>query len=258
MLGGALGCISYFMRRRFVESSAFSTIAQRGQQEKIPILTLISHYKTNLLLGVMVLMPVLVSVCLLFFFTPGYLTRMLGYSAEHVAFSNALNMLLGIPVCIGMGWLADHYNRYWLMGIASGIVAVCAWPVFAWYATGQADLLIIALVGAFMWGSVEGIAILLVVSSFPITLRYTGMACSYNICATVFAGMGTVIGLWLIRVTGDLAAPAYYLMLSGVLGSLGAFVMARYDKRHDQKQDKKAEAMIDHRASALEVKTFPT
>ncbi|AMO56965.1 hypothetical protein GZ77_01485 [Endozoicomonas montiporae] len=76
-----------------------------------------------------------------------------------------------------------------------------------------------------MWGSVEGIAILLVVSSFPVAVRFTGLACSYNICATLFAGMGTMIGLWLIRVTGDLASPGYYLAISGLTGAVGAYCL---------------------------------
>lgn len=226
LLGGSLGGVSYLMRRRFVESSEFTAIVARGQQERIPFLAMLARYKVDLVLGIMVLMPVLVSVCLLFFFTPGYLTRMLGYSGDEVAYANSLSMLLGIPVCIAVGWLADRYDRYRIMMVAALLVALCAWPVFSWYASGEACLFVVSIAAALMWGSVEGIAILLVVSSFPTALRYTGMACSYNICATVFAGMGTVIGLWLVRMTDNMAAPAYYLIASGLAGALAACLMS--------------------------------
>ncbi|MET4693989.1 MFS transporter [Endozoicomonas lisbonensis] len=227
LLGGSLGGVSYVIRRRFVESSVFTAVVERGQRERIPFMTLLTHYKAELLLGILVLMPVLASVCMLFFFTPGYLTRMLGYSAEAVAYANSLNMFLGLPVCIVVGWLGDRYNRYWIMTGAGLLVAIAAWPVFSWYAGGEANLLVAAVVGALMWGSVEGIAILLVVSSFPVALRYTGMACSYNICATLFAGMGTMVGFWLIRLTGNMASPGYYLVISGLAGAIGAYLLGQ-------------------------------
>ena len=111
-------------------------------------------------------MPVLVSVCLLILFIPGYLTRLLGYPATAVSLTNALCMFAGIPLCLLMGWLADHYDLRLLLGGASAIIAAGAWPLFQSYASGSANLMVMAIAGAVMWGCIEGITLLLVTSCF--------------------------------------------------------------------------------------------
>ncbi|MGI9277356.1 MAG: MFS transporter [Endozoicomonas sp.] len=226
ILGGSLGIVSYLVRRNFAESEAFKDIIARGRQEKVPFLTLVRGYKKELLTGLLVVMPVLVSVCLLILFIPGYLTRLLGYPAAAVSLTNALCMFAGIPLCLLMGWLADHFDRRLLLGGASAIIAAGAWPLFQVYASGSANLMVLAIAGAVMWGLAEGITLLLVTSLFPTHLRYTGMACTYNLGATVFAGFGPVIAMWLIQVTGLQAAPAFYLMISGFAGMLAACLLS--------------------------------
>ncbi|MDF3086788.1 MFS transporter, partial [Burkholderia sola] len=51
----------------------------------------------------------------------------------------------------------------------------------------------------------------------PTETRATGMAISYNIGVTLFGGFAPLIVASLIHQTGNLASPALYLMLVGVL-----------------------------------------
>ncbi|WP_062269592.1 MFS transporter [Endozoicomonas arenosclerae] len=232
LLGGSLGAISYVIRRRFAEPRVFSDLVAQGGVEKLPLLTLLRSYKSQILTGLLLVMPVLVSVTVLVLFIPGYLTRLLDYPARDVAFANGLSMFAGVPVCLLIGWLADKMDRRYLMLGSSLMIAVAAWPLFFWYASGEANLLITALVGAVLWGSIEGISLLLVVSSFPIGIRYTGMASVYNIGAMIFAGFGPVIAMGLIQVSEHQAAPAFYLMVSGLAGCLGALLLAPEQRRN--------------------------
>jgi MFS family permease len=212
ILGGSLGVVSYVIRRQFAEPAAFLHLVQRGETEKVPVMAMLAYYKREILVGLLLVMPVLVSVTVLVLFIPGYLTRLLDYPAQSVALANGLSMFAGVPICILMGWLSDRYDRRLLMAGASLLIALCAWPLFLWYASGEANLLLTALVGAVLWGSIEGIALLLVVSSFPTAIRYTGMASVYNLGATVFAGFGPIIAMGLISVFESESAPAFYLI----------------------------------------------
>jgi MHS family proline/betaine transporter-like MFS transporter len=50
------------------------------------------------------------------------------------------------------------------------------------------------------------------VSLFPARLRYSAIALGYNISLAVFGGTAPLVATWLIHRTGDLAAPAWYLI----------------------------------------------
>ncbi|MGI9279571.1 MAG: MFS transporter [Endozoicomonas sp.] len=232
ILGGSLGAVSYVIRRRFAEPEVFRQLVARGGVEKVPVITMLKTYKAQILTGLLLVMPVLVSVTVLVLFIPGYLTRLLDYPAREVAMANGLSMFAGVPVCLLVGWLADRVDRRYLMLGPSLLIAVTAWPLFYWYASGEANLLVTALMGAVLWGSIEGISLLLVVSAFPIGIRFTGMASVYNIGAMFFAGFGPVISMGLIRVTEMQAAPAFYLMVSGLAGCLGALLISPEQRRN--------------------------
>lgn len=231
ILGGSLGAVSYVVRRRFVEPEAFRLLLIQGEVEKVPVLTLLKHYKSQIFTGLLLVMPVLVAVTVLVLFIPGYLTRLLDYPAREVALANGLSMFAGVPLCLLMGWLADRVDRRYLMLSASLLIVVMAWPLFDWYASGDANLLVTALIGAILWGSIDGISLLLLVSAFPTGIRFTGMACVYNIAAMIFAGFGPVISMGLIRLTHLQAAPAFYLMISGLAGCLGAMLISPEQRR---------------------------
>ncbi|WP_252180453.1 MFS transporter [Endozoicomonas sp. 4G] len=232
LLGGSLGAVSYIVRRRFVEPEAFRVLVARGEVEKLPLRTLLTQYRSQIFTGLLLVMPVLIAVTVLVLFIPGYLTRLLDYSAREVALANGLSMFAGVPVCLLMGWLSDRLDRRYLMLGSSFLIFVTAWPLFHWYASGNANLLVTALTGAILWGSIDGISLLLLVSAFPTGIRFTGMACVYNVAATVFAGFGPVISMGLIRVTQLQAAPALYLMIGGLAGCLGALLISSEQRRN--------------------------
>jgi len=52
---------------------------------------------------------------------------------------------------------------------------------------------------------------------FPVSVRSTGMAISYNIGVTVFGGFAPLTVTWLIATTGSKLVPAYYIIAAGVL-----------------------------------------
>ena len=48
---------------------------------------------------------------------------------------------------------------------------------------------------------------------FPARLRYSAMAIGYNITLALFGGTAPLVATWLIKTTGNLAAPAWYLVV---------------------------------------------
>jgi hypothetical protein len=60
---------------------------------------------------------------------------------------------------------------------------------------------------------------------FPIAVRSTGLALSYNTAVMVFGGFAQLIVTWLIQVTGTPLAPSFYVIFGAMLGFLGALAM---------------------------------
>jgi MHS family proline/betaine transporter-like MFS transporter len=61
---------------------------------------------------------------------------------------------------------------------------------------------------------------------FPARVRTTGLSVSYAFGVAIFGGLAPFIGTWLILATGSKLAPAFYLILAGII-SLVALVFAR-------------------------------
>ncbi|MRI32278.1 MFS transporter [Endozoicomonas sp. OPT23] len=227
ILGGSLGICSYIIRRRFQESEVFLAMAYRKEQSKVPALTLLQKYRKQLLIGILLITPVAVSMPLLFLFTPGYLTKLLDYSAFDVAVSGGVGVFFSSLIFVAVGLLADKLPAGRVMLFASLLVVFSGWLIFPAYVTGHASLLLMMLFSALVMGGVVGVAPLLLSRLFPVSVRYSGIALSYNISFAVFGGLAPIIAMALIKLNGNLAAPAWYLTISGCLGILAVLLAGR-------------------------------
>ncbi|WP_241969455.1 hypothetical protein [Legionella sainthelensi] len=57
----------------------------------------------------------------------------------------------------------------------------------------------------------------LLVELFPVSIRYTGIAISYNLAFAFFGGLTPFIVTYLIETYNNNLAPSFYLILSAVL-----------------------------------------
>lgn len=55
------------------------------------------------------------------------------------------------------------------------------------------------------------------VELFPTSVRFTGVALSYNLSAAIFGGTAPVMGMMLTKYLNDIYAPSYYLIILMVL-----------------------------------------
>ena len=60
---------------------------------------------------------------------------------------------------------------------------------------------------------------------FPTRVRNTSLALSYNFAVAIFGGFGQFIVQWLIQTTGDVLAPAYYVLAAAVVGTIAVWFL---------------------------------
>ena len=130
-----------------------------------------------------------------------------------------------IPVA---GWGADRvgYRRVLLgAGVVYAAAVVPAFRVIDTGAVGSvaATILALAVVHAFSNGPIPAA----LTDLLPTHLRYSGIALSYNLAFAIFGGTAPLVATWLIKSTGNLAAPAWYIAAAALATTAVTFAATR-------------------------------
>ena len=223
-LGGGLGIFSYTIRRHINESAIFLQLSNVSQRQKVPIFELTRNYKRSIFIGILLIIPATSCMSILFFFSQSYLTQLLHYESSDVTSAFTLGITGSIVTSILTGLLADknrdnHYTIK-LMDFACLIIVPSSLVIFYLYTTQQ-WLYIACLLGGITYGPISVLAAILLSTTFPTNIRYSGVAISYNVSLAIFGGLAPIIAMLLIKITNDSNAPAYYLVICALLGLVG-------------------------------------
>jgi MHS family proline/betaine transporter-like MFS transporter len=67
-------------------------------------------------------------------------------------------------------------------------------------------------------GMALGLQGAMLVEIFPLRTRVTSMSIAYSVTLAAAGGTAPLVSAWLIEVLGQPLAPAYYVMLHGIIG----------------------------------------
>ena len=130
--------------------------------------------------------------------------------------------LLGIPVTVLAGWLSDRYGRRPLNIWGNLLFLVLIYPTFAWIsASGSVFAFITCMI---YLNAIAGIATgsfyASLAESLPQSIRGTGFGMTYSLAIAAFGGTTQLVVTWLIHVTGNPVAPAWYLTGAVAIGQV--------------------------------------
>jgi MHS family citrate/tricarballylate:H+ symporter-like MFS transporter len=140
--------------------------------------------------------------------------------------ASVVGLGLGIAGTLLGGWLADRIGREPLMIWPQLTCLVLTYPVFLWIVRdpGPASLLggfgLLSLILSLTAGPV----VATLTEGLPQAIRGGVFATIYAVAIAVFGGTAQLIITWLIHVSGDPLAPAWYLLGAGTIG-LVALIM---------------------------------
>jgi MFS transporter, MHS family, proline/betaine transporter len=204
-------------------SPVFQRRQEFGDGKNTPVVSVITSMPTKVLcvFGV-IFLPSVQSV--IFIWLPTYLSHMVRPPIDHALLINTLCMCVHIALFPVGGWLSDSFGRKSIF-IASGIgTLILAYPLFLWMDQGIVLAAVVSqLVFAVLLGVAWGALPALMVEMFPTSMRVSGIGLAYNGGMASVYGTAPWIATWLINTTGgDLAAPAYYVMLMALLSLIAA------------------------------------
>ena len=157
-------------------------------------------------------------------------------SALHTGFNQAL--LIAVISNVGFaltiipsGILSDRIGRRTVMIIATALLLILALPLLKLLQAESSTLAvkaIVVLIAGGLVGMLAGPGPAMLSEMFPTRVRYTGLGLAYSLSNAIFSGCAGLIITGLIKQTGNLDIPAYYVMATAVV-SIFALMTLRKD-----------------------------
>jgi MHS family citrate/tricarballylate:H+ symporter-like MFS transporter len=88
-------------------------------------------------------------------------------------------------------------------------------------------MVLIELWLSFLYGSYNSATIVALTEIIPVQVRTTGFSLAYSLATALFGGLTPLLCTWLIEVSGDKAAPGYWMAGAGAMSLLATFLVYR-------------------------------
>ena len=130
------------------------------------------------------------------------------------------------------GWLSDRVGRRRLMLVLNAAIVILIVPVFRLMLHGTPQQFVVGqILLAIPIGMALGLQGAMVVEIFPLRTRVTSMSIAYSVTLALAGGTAPLVSAWIIEKFGQPLAPAYYLMLHGLIGLALMWPMAETNNR---------------------------
>jgi MFS family permease len=221
-LGLLIVPVGLYIRRRLPE-----TLAAPGSRGSKDVLGLLWHqHRRLLLLAVLIIMCLTVTAYLTTYMTTYALTA-LGMPAANAMFATVATGVFMAAGALWGGHLSDRFGSTPVMIVPRIALTIAVYPAFLLLVnvpTTSILVLVTALVTTL--GALSAAAATsALAAAFPSEVRSSGIAISYAISVSVFGGTTQFIIAWLIGVTGDRLAPAYYLIATSFISLWAMFYL---------------------------------
>ncbi|HVE21212.1 MAG TPA: MFS transporter [Acidocella sp.] len=220
LIGALVGPFGFYIRYRLAESPEFQHLQDATPDlVKAPVRTVLSRFGVPLVCAFGLVIVGTANTYVWNNYLPVYVVRELHLPLWEDLFGVVLTSALDIFICMLGGWLADRVGAYRMFFCLTAVTALVSYPLFAYVLAGPSftRLLEAQLVALTLFGLLAGLAPGMLASLFPVSVRSTGMAISYNVVVTIFGGFSPLTITWMIHATGSDLIPALYLIAAAFL-----------------------------------------
>jgi MFS family permease len=219
LLGALIGPFGFYVRHKIAESPEFQQMRRKSHVVRTPVREVLRNHWLPIIsaIGLTIIGTSLTYIWNTYL--PTYVVKQLHLPLWQGLFGVAITSAIGIFACVFGGWLADRYGAYRTFFLFTVISALISYPFFAYVlaAPSFGRLFLAQFVVLLVFGLLQGSGPGLLAGLFPVEVRSTGMAISYNVGVTVFGGFAPLTVTWLIGLTGSKLVPAFYIIAAAVL-----------------------------------------
>ena len=147
-----------------------------------------------------------------------------------------------VTLCVGItnfiwlpvgGALSDRIGRRPILIAITVLAILTAYPLLWWLATAPSfqRLLLVLLLFSFYFGMYNGAMVVTLTEVMPPAERVVGFSLAFSLATAVFGGMTPAVSTYLIEVTGDRAAPGYWMSLAAACSLAATLLLLRRERR---------------------------
>lgn len=228
LLALPLGLVALWLRLRLEETPSFQRVEEAedttAQANTVETGTVVTVTKPSawevtkaIVLGICRLMGWSAAGYTFLVVIPSYLQSSLNATFQQALVATVLANVGFAATIIPAGALSDRVGRRPVMLVGTALIVVLAWPLLNLLQDTGVSLTakgIGVLIAGAVVGLIAGPGPAMLSEMFPTTVRYTGLGLAYSLSNAVFSGSAGLIITALIKSTGDLDIPAYYVMVT--------------------------------------------
>ncbi|MBO1325485.1 MFS transporter [Acetobacter sp. TBRC 12305] len=223
LLASMMGVIALYIRMNVDETPVFRHMQEEKSHKPTrqnPMWDIFKGEWPNLLRSAGLVATFNVTYYIVLGYTPTYLANIAGYSqtfCSNLSLAISLCLLVFIPV---FGWMGDYISRKTMLLAGCLFIGGGALPAFLAFQAHSSVLVISACMAVLITGMLcfHGTMPATLPSLFGSAVRYTCLAVSYNVSASLLGGTAPLVNTWLIARTQDALVPAWYLVVCAVIG----------------------------------------
>lgn len=186
----------------------------------------VAHHRGMIVLAVLVIIGGTVSTYLGNYMTTYAIVTLKMAPVNAMAATVVVGLSTLVFSVIG-GWMSDRYGRRHVMFWPCAAAAVLTVPAFLLLVANPTPPTLIAVSGflAALTAITGGAALVAIPELLPRSIRATGMAITYAVGVALFGGTTQFSVTWLIQVTHNPVAPAWYVAGASVITALAILAM---------------------------------
>ncbi len=208
-----IGMIAFYIKKYVHESPVYLEAKKSGTLSKEPVRDVIRYHKKPLLIAIGIYLTVTVPFYTLSAYFNTFLQNHLNFTLEETMKINGIAMIFFILTIPISGYLSDKIGRKKVLAFAAIALAIVVYPVFCLVSSGSQELATYGqIIFAIVVGCYVGPTPATLVELFPTSVRFSGLALSYNISAAIFGGTVPIVYSQLIKYTDSYITPAFYIL----------------------------------------------
>jgi MFS transporter, MHS family, proline/betaine transporter len=228
LVGGLLGPVGYYIRTRVAETPVFMEMEARKAVASSPLLVALQTYWKTILAAICIAAIAAASTQTFQIYLTQFARQQLHLNATASLLITCASLAFAAVYIFLVGALSDSIGRKTLVLASCAGFIVFTYPLFAMLAKTPTltTYLVVQFAGAALYGLVFGVLPTLLAELYPTKIRYTGISVTWGMAILTFGGFTPFINTYLVEITGNSVAPAFWVMAIAALSG-GVMLMTK-------------------------------
>jgi len=222
LVGALLGPVGYYLRTRTSETPVFAEFEARRTTASSPFMDALKAHWRTIVTGICICAIAAASTQTFQIYLTQFARQQLHLDATASLLITSASLAFAAIYIFTVGSLSDRIGRKRLVLASCAGFVLVTYPLFAALAANPTltVYLFVQFAGAVLYGLVFGVLPTLLAELFPTKVRYTGISLSFGIAIMSFGGFTPFINTWLVDKSGNIVAPAFWVMAVAALSGL--------------------------------------